>query len=172
VSLAYLPVDRIANEILPDNVQLLYNFAENQMASKSLEPRRPELYRRIVALLEESQNRDRKSLVIKSEVQENLGDLQGAIKTQQLLVNNFRNIVGFKYRLTNLIFKRCEEIMERPEASQNWREELEERIDQAKEALDNLKRKDKNKEYQAEIRKALLRHKQITEKARQAGLNK
>ncbi|MCP4776892.1 MAG: hypothetical protein GY880_21940 [Planctomycetaceae bacterium] len=62
--------------------------------------------------------------------------------------------------------------MERPEASQNWREELEERIDQAKEALDNLKRKDKNKEYQAEIRKALLRHKQITEKARQAGLNK
>ncbi|MDG2102417.1 MAG: O-antigen ligase family protein [Pirellulaceae bacterium] len=172
VSLAYLPADRIANEILPDNVQLLYNFAENQMASKSLEPRRPELYRRIVALLEESQNRDRKSLVIKSEVQENLGDLQGAIKTQQLLVNNFRNIVGFKYRLTNLIFKRCEEIMERPEASQNWREELEERIDQAKEALDNLKRKDKNKEYQAEIRKALLRHKQITEKARQAGLNK
>ncbi|MCP4479653.1 MAG: hypothetical protein GY818_16335, partial [Planctomycetaceae bacterium] len=171
VTLPYLSADKIADKILPDNVSLLYNFAENQMASKSLESRRPELYRRILGLLDESPDWGRKPLVIKSEVQQKLGNLQGAIETQRLLISLHPNKSGYRHRLVNLILKRCEEIIEDTQAPQAKQEELLKTIAAAKKAWDDLKRKDKAETNQAKIRKYRARLTQLSERARQLKTN-
>ena len=161
-----MPAEQIASKILPDNVQLLYNFAENQMASKSLEPRRSELYKRIVRLLEESQDWHKNSLVILSEVQENLGDLPGAIETEKLLISLNPDILGFRHRLVNLIIKRCEEIMEGTDTLQDRQKELLDTIAAGKNAWDDLKRKDRAEKRQTKIKKDRKRLNEISEEAR------
>ena len=171
VTLPYLSADKIADKILPDNVSLLYNFAENQMASKSLESRRPELYRRILGLLDESPDWGRKPLVIKSEVQQKLGNLQGAIETQRLLISLHPSKSGYRHRLVNLILKRCEEIIEDTQAPQAKQEELLKTIAAAKKAWDDLKRKDKAETNQAKIREYRARLTQLSERARQLKTN-
>lgn len=105
VSVPFLPADKIASDILPDNPHMLFNFAKKYMTSKSAEPSRLKLFERVLDLLNEGQQWDRKSLTVKTEVQERLGDMEGAIKTLQLSIDLNPGSTALQYQLSQLLIR-------------------------------------------------------------------
>ena len=105
VSVPFLPAQRIVDEILPDDPLVLYTFANRYMASKSMEPVKFDVFRRVINLLDEAPQWDRRSLGIKAEIQEELSDYEGAIKTRQLAVDLNPSVLALRYKLARLMIK-------------------------------------------------------------------
>ena len=103
VSVPFLPAERIERDILPENPFLLHSFANVYMNSESKEPLKLALYERVENLLEKDQRWDRKSLKIKSEVEEELGKLDEAIETQSLAKDMFPLVSSIRERLALLL---------------------------------------------------------------------
>ncbi len=103
VAVPFLPPEKIVNEILPNDPMVLYNFSRTYLTSKSSESLKSNTYRRVIELLEEARDWDRKSLQVKADVQKELGDLQGAIATVRLSVDLHSNVLGIRYRLAHLL---------------------------------------------------------------------
>ena len=86
VALPRLARERIIREVLPDDAFMLFNFAFNYLNAQSAQPLRIETYRKARRLLEEEYRDDRKSLMVLSDIQNGLGDVNAAIETLQLAI--------------------------------------------------------------------------------------
>ncbi len=95
--------ERIIRDVLPDNAFMLFDFASNHLDTQSAQPLRIETYRRARALLESEYRDDRKSLVVLSDIQRELGDLDAAIKTLRLAVDLNQEHQQLRIKLVQLL---------------------------------------------------------------------
>ena len=162
VALPFITPEMIAQEILPDQIKLLFDFAENQMTSESLQSERSDLYRRIKLLSDQRENLDRKSLEIKSEVEEKLGKRGAAIKTRQILVAISPDRIGNRFRLVNLMLDNCEFMINEFDGSQLELNKIKDALSATKKAWDDLKRKANQQKSQERLLKARKRLSELT----------
>jgi predicted Zn-dependent protease len=91
------------NEVLPADAFVLHDYAVNYLTTQSLQPLRLEAMRRAGELLQEAGSDDRKSLLVLSEIQIELGDRAGAIETLRLAADLNRDAQHIRIMLVELL---------------------------------------------------------------------
>ncbi len=106
VTLPMLSVERIASDVLPDNVDMLYHFAFIYLTSRADEKLRTELTNRVKRIIVEENRQDTVSLVMLVEIDIQRGDLKSASDTLRRLVKSDPNVLILRVKIANLFKQR------------------------------------------------------------------
>ncbi len=98
-----LPMERIVQEVLPDEAFILFDFARNYLVVQSLQSLQIDTLRRAEVLLQAEGSDDRKSLLILSEILIALDKREAAVETLALAADSNRDVQQIRIKLVNLL---------------------------------------------------------------------
>jgi O-antigen ligase/tetratricopeptide (TPR) repeat protein len=108
VTLPMLSVERIAGDVLPDNVNMLFHFAFIHLTSRADEKLKKELTDRVKRIILEDNRDDTVSLAMLVEIDIWRGDLESASGTIRRLVKSDPNVLILRVKIANLFKERGE----------------------------------------------------------------
>jgi tetratricopeptide (TPR) repeat protein len=103
IAVPVVPAERIVRDVLPDDPFMLYDYARTWLTGEPEKPLQREAYARAEELLLNSGEDDRRSLVVLSDVQVELGKAEAALETLRSAVDLNPELEQIRLKLVNLL---------------------------------------------------------------------